>query len=235
MGQMCGRYTLINLAHLVDLFPWIREVPEAPPRYNIAPTQPILTLPNDDQQKLEFFHWGLIPFWAKDPSIGSQMCNARAETLATKNSYKHALRRRRCLIPADGFYEWKPVPQSKTKQPVYIRLRSREPFCFAGLWENWHAPDGSHVRSATIITTEPNELVKPIHNRMPAMLKREDYQRWLEPGEQAEGALMEMLRPYPSEEMELYPISTLVNSAKNEGEELIKPAEPVETPRTLFD
>jgi len=235
IARMCGRYTLINLAHLVDLFPWIREVPEAPPRYNIAPTQPILTLPNDDQNKLDFFVWGLIPFWAKDPSIGSQMCNARAETLATKNSYRHAFRRRRCLIPADGFYEWKHVPGSKVKQPVYIRLKSHELFCFAGLWENWHSPDGSHVCSATIITTEPNELVKPIHNRMPVILEREDYQRWLERGEKDEGELMEMLRPYPSEQMELYPISTLVNSAKNEGEELIKPAQPVEAPRTLFD
>jgi len=235
IGIMCGRYTLVNLAHLVDLFPWIREAPEAPPRYNIAPTQPILSVPNTDNPKLEFFVWGLIPFWAKDPSIGSQMCNARAETLAEKNSYKHALRRRRCLIPADGFYEWKHVPGSKVKQPMYIRMKSGEPFAFAGLWENWNSPDGSQVKSATIITTEPNALVAPIHNRMPVIVRREDYRKWLDPGEKKPeeiGELTALLKPYPAHEMEVYPISTRVNSAKNEGAELIERVDP--GPESLF-
>ena len=230
---MCGRYTLVNLAHLTDLFPWLRDLPpDAPPRYNIAPSQPILTVPNNDQGKFEFFQWGLIPFWAKDPSIGNQMCNARAETLAEKNSYKHAFRRRRCLIPADGFYEWKHIPGSKVKQPVYIRMKSGHPFSFAGLWENWNSPDGSQVRSVTIITTEPNELIEPIHNRMPVIVKPEHYKRWLDPGEKEPEELSGLLGPYPAEEMELYPISTQVNSTKNDGPELIKK---VETgPMSLF-
>src|SRR5205807_3593108 len=132
---MCGRYTLINLAALTDLFPWIRETPDGVPRYNIAPSQPLLAVANDDRARYQQFKWGLVPFWAKDPSIGNQMCNARAESLATKSAYKNALKRRRCLIPADGFYEWKTIPGSKTKQPMYIRLRGGKPFAFAGLWE----------------------------------------------------------------------------------------------------
>ena len=231
---MCGRFTLRAPAERVKREFRLEEAPSVEARYNIAPTQSVLAVRRaSDEREAVTLKWGLIPSWAKDGSMGAKLINARSETVEEKPSFREAFKRRRCIIPADGFYEWQRT--GGRKQPYYFRLKDDRLFGFAGLWENWHAPDGSHVRSATIITTEPNELVKPIHNRMPAMLKREDYQRWLEPGEQAEGALMEMLRPYPSEEMELYPISTLVNSAKNEGEELIKPAEPVETPRTLFD
>jgi putative SOS response-associated peptidase YedK len=232
---MCGRYTLINLAHLTDLFPWIREFPNASPRHNIAPTQPILGLPNSDPNRLELFSWGLIPFWAKDPSIGSQMCNARAETVTEKNSYKHAIRRRRCLIPADGFYEWKHIPRLKTKQPMYIRMKEGKPFAFAGLWEIWNSPDGSEIRSATVITTSPNSIVEPIHNRMPVILKREDYQRWLDPKEQSPEQVQELtalLQAYPASEMEAYPVSNQVNSARNESSDLINPIEI--QPTTLF-
>ncbi len=212
---MCGRYTLINLAHLTDLFPWIREFPEASPRYNIAPTQPILGLPNNDSDHLESFSWGLIPFWAKDPSIGRQMFNARAETITEKNSFKHAFKRRRCLIPADGFYEWKHVPGSRTKQPMYIRMKEGKPFAFAGLWETWSSADGSEIKSATLITTAPNSVVEPIHDRMPVILKAEDYQRWLDPKVQSPEQIQELaslLQPYSATEMEAYAISTQVNS-----------------------
>ncbi|HEX8522107.1 MAG TPA: SOS response-associated peptidase [Tepidisphaeraceae bacterium] len=230
---MCGRYTLINLAYLTDLFPWITEVPEAPPRYNIAPTQPILAVANHDKSHLHPFLWGLIPFWAKDPSIGSQMCNARAETLAEKNSYKHAFKRRRCLIPADGFYEWKHVPGSKTKQPMYIRMKSGKPFAFAGLWETWNSDDGSQLKSCTIITTNPNSLIEPIHNRMPAIIRPEHHERWLDPVEKSPQKLTELLSPHPASEMEVYPISTQVNNVRNESPDLIKRTDPVAT--SLFD
>src|SRR2546430_6638776 len=135
---MCGRYTLIKLSDFTDMFPWIRPADHEPPaRYNIAPTQPIAAVANDGKSKIEFFHWGLIPSWAKDPSIGSRMINARAETLATKPAFRAALKRRRCLIPASGFYEWQKLSDGKTKQPMYIRMKSHKPFAFAGLWEMW--------------------------------------------------------------------------------------------------
>src|SRR5688572_4962487 len=144
---MCGRYTLINLAHLTNLFPWITEPPvDVPARYNIAPSQPILAVGNDKPDHYDFFLWGLIPMWAKDPAIGNKLCNARGETLAEKNTFKHAYRRRRALIPADGFYEWKLNPDGKTKQPMFIRLKDGEPFAFAGLWETWHGPNGDDAR-----------------------------------------------------------------------------------------
>lgn len=227
---MCGRYTLINLAQLSNLFPWIGEAPPAdiPPRYNIAPTQPILAVSNEKPDKFDFFVWGLIPSWAKDPSIGNKLCNARAETLAEKNTFKNAFKRRRCLIPADGFYEWKLNADGKTKQPMYIRLKDGKPFSLAGLWETWHGGGGEEIRSATIITTRPNELMATMHDRMPVMLKSEDQKRWLEGGEGVD----ELLAPYPVDQMEAYPISTRVNSPRNNSPDLITRVEPEKT--TLF-
>ena len=230
---MCGRYTLVNLARLTDLFPWIRDLPDHPARYNVAPTQPILVLPNNHPDRLEFFHWGLIPFWAKDPSIGGKMINARAETLAEKNSYKNALKRRRCLIPADGFYEWQHLPKSKTKQPLYIHMKDGKPFAFAGLWETWNSPDGSQLNSATIITTSPNDLMLPIHNRMPVILKPEHYKLWLDPAEKSPDELTNLLKPYPAGEMDAYPISTAVNNVRNDTPDLIKPSDPSTTQRGM--
>jgi putative SOS response-associated peptidase YedK len=230
---MCGRYTLINLAHLTNLFPWITEPPvDVPARYNIAPTQPILAVGNDKPDQYDFFLWGLIPAWAKDPTIGNKLCNARAETLAEKNTFKNAYRRRRALIPADGFYEWKLNADGKTKQPMFIRLKGGEPFAFAGLWETWHGADGEEIRSATIITTRPNELMSTMHDRMPVILPRDAMQRWLEPGEKMAGELDDLLQPYPAEAMEAYPISKDVNSPKNDGPELTRRVEA--HPTTLF-
>lgn len=230
---MCGRYTLINLAHLTQLFPWITEPPiDVPARYNIAPSQPILAVANDKPTEFDFFVWGLIPAWAKDPSIGNKLCNARGETLAEKNTFKNAYHRRRCLIPADGFYEWKLQADGKTKQPMYIRLKTGEPFALAGLWETWHGPSGAEVRSATIVTTRPNELMATMHDRMPVMLKSADHQRWLDKSKQAAGELDDLLVPYAADEMEAWPISKDVNSPKNDGARLIERVEPVKT--TLF-
>ena len=230
---MCGRYTLINLAHLTQLFPWITEPPvDVPARYNIAPTQPILAVANDKPNDFDFFVWGLIPSWAKDPTIGNKLINARGETLAEKNTFKKAYRRRRLLIPADGFYEWKLERDGKTKQPMYIRLKRGEPFALAGLWESWHGPNGEEVRSATIITTKPNELMATMHDRMPVMLKPQDHMRWLDRAEKPPEELNDLLKPYPSDEMEAYPISKDVNSPRNDGAKLIERVEPVKT--TLF-
>ena len=174
---MCGRFTLtIDPAHLQAAFPWAVIPNDLAPRYNIAPSQPVAVIPNTGDNTLSMYKWGLIPSWSKDPSIGERMINARSETLAEKPSFRNAYRRRRCLILADGFFEWKQSPGMKSKQPIYIRLIDARPFAFAGLWEIWSAPDGSELRTCTIITTQPNSLLESIHNRMPVILNPEDIQ-----------------------------------------------------------
>jgi putative SOS response-associated peptidase YedK len=194
------------------------------PRYNIAPSQPVAVVPNDGQMRLDYYVWGLIPSWSKDPSIGSRLINARGETLAEKPSFRSAFRRRRCLILADGFFEWKQIPGSKIKTPMYIHLKSGQPFAFAGLWESWNSPDGSNVLSCTIITTTPNALMEPIHNRMPVILPASAYTRWLEPGEQDPTTLQALIQPYSPEAMSAYPVSTLVNRPENDVAAVIQPA-----------
>ncbi|HEY7090573.1 MAG TPA: SOS response-associated peptidase [Tepidisphaeraceae bacterium] len=223
---MCGRYTLIRLADFTDMFPWIRppEAPATPSRYNIAPTQPVAVVPNDGRNRVDFFHWGLVPSWAKDPSIGNRMINARVEGLSEKPAFRAALRRRRCLIPASGFYEWKKSPDGKSKTPMYIRMRDHKPFAFAGLWEVWHAPDGLSLRSCVILTCPPNKLLESIHDRMPVILDPDDYQRWLEPAELESDKLAPILRSYPAERMEAFAVGRGVNSPKNESASNIEPA-----------
>ena len=215
---MCGRFTLTaDPAELQEAFEWINfGNAQLSPRYNIAPTQPIAVVANTGTNKLDFFTWGLVPFWAKDPSIGSRMINARSETLAEKPSFKNAFKRRRCLILADGFYEWQKIPGEKNKLPVYIHLKDGHPFAFAGLWEEWNSPDGSQILSATIITTEPNELVMPIHNRMPVILPAPAYEQWLQPGEADPQELNSLLRPFESSQMETYSVSRFVNNPRND-------------------
>ncbi|MBU2611375.1 MAG: SOS response-associated peptidase [Chloroflexi bacterium] len=222
---MCGRFALtVDPADLQDAFPEFSFPGQFAARYNIAPTQPILVLPNDGSSKADFFVWGLIPSWAKDPTIGARMINARAETLAEKPSFRAAYRYRRCMILADGFFEWQAQVGSKVKIPHYIRLKSGRPFAFAGLWEDWHTPDGSQVKSATIITTQPNDLIAHLHNRMPVILPPETYARWLEPAPRQPADLQGLLAPYPTEAMSAYPVSTLVNSPANDRPECIAPA-----------
>jgi putative SOS response-associated peptidase YedK len=179
---------------------------------------------NDGKNKLDFFTWGLVPSWAKDPSIGNRMINARAETLAEKPAFRAALRRRRCLILADGFFEWRQEPDSKRKTPMYIRLQSGKPFALAGLWELWHSADGSDILSCTIITTTPNELMESIHNRMPVILPPEAYTLWLDPAEKKPEEISPLLRPYPAADMTAYPISVMVNDPKNDRPEIVQPA-----------
>jgi len=222
---MCGRFTLtVDADSIQTYFPWLEHVPvQIAPRYNIAPTQPIAVVPNDGKNAVDHFVWGLIPFWAKDPSIGSKMINARGETLAEKNSFKNPFKRRRCLILADGFYEWTKVEGQKAKQPYLIQLEDKSVFAFAGLWEEWNSPEGSQLRSATIITTDPNPLVARLHNRMPVILHPEDYELWLSTEEQPPERLQPLLTAYPAEEMIAYPVSTAVNSPGNDSPELIQP------------
>jgi putative SOS response-associated peptidase YedK len=222
---MCGRFTLTSDPNtLQQAFPEFIVPDQMAPHYNIAPTQPVAVVANDGSRKVDFFVWGLIPFWAKDPKIGNRMINARAETLGEKPSFRTPYRRRRCLILADGFFEWKRPTGAGAKIPYYIRMESGEPFAFAGLWENWQSPDGSEIKSCTIITTEPNDLVRKLHNRMPVILPPKAYDEWLDPEERAPETLDYLLTSFPAVEMMAYPISTLVNSPGNDYPEILQAA-----------
>ncbi|WP_376797184.1 SOS response-associated peptidase [Thermogemmatispora sp.] len=216
---MCGRFTLItDLQTIAEIF-GVSATLEAQPRYNIAPSQEVVAILHEQQRQMAWLRWGLIPSWAKEEAIGNRMINARAETLAERPSFKRLLRTRRCLVVADGFYEWQQTNGSK--RPMYITLRDRSPFAFAGLWDQWSAPDGRSLRTCTIVTTEPNELLAPIHNRMPVILSREACERWLDPRLQETEALLPLLRPYPATEMQARPVSRLVNDPRNEGAALL--------------
>ena len=220
---MCGRFTLsLDPAQLREAFPWLLIPDDFKPRYNIAPTQPVAVIPNTGENKLEFFTWGLIPFWAKDPSIGNQLINARSETISDKPAFRTSFRRRRCLILANGFYEWRLDPESKKKVPYYIYLRSRQAFAFAGLWDIWTHPDGSQLPSCTIITTKPNELLQTIHNRMPVILPAAAYQNWLDPDLENLERATSLLIPYPSAEMAAHVVSKFVNAPQNDSPACIK-------------
>jgi putative SOS response-associated peptidase YedK len=190
------------------------------PRYNIAPSQISPVIAFQSERKMMAAKWGLVPFWAKDPAIGNKLINARAETLAEKPSFKNALAKRRCLIPADGFYEW----QKKNKgpsQPYYVRLNGGGLFAFAGLWELWKNPEGGMLQTFTIITTEPNELIKTIHHRMAVILKPEDEGAWIDP-ENSVNDVLRLLKPYPAEGMEAYMVSRAINSPSTDNEALIE-------------
>ncbi len=220
---MCGRFTLIHDLHSIakTLNAAVPSSLHITPRYNVAPTQDILTVMHDKETHLDMLRWGLIPSWAKDESIGSRMINARAETLNEKASFKRLLHNRRCLIVADGFYEWTQTPGSKGKTPMYITLKDAEPFTFAGLWDSWKNAAGEQIRTCTIITTEPNELMASIHNRMPAILSAEAREAWLDPSNRDDQLLQHLLGAYPASQMQARPVSRLVNDPKHEGAELI--------------
>ena len=219
---MCGRFTLVS--PFVAVAERFRAAAPAGlrPRYNIAPGQDILCVVADGARRIEPMRWGLIPFWAKDPSIGNRLINARAETLAVKPSFRGAFAKRRCLIAADGFYEWRQA--GRRKVPVYVFLKSREPFGFAGLYEVWKAPDGREIRTCTIVTTGANDLVRPIHDRMPVIVPETLEDRWLDPAEKDRGLLESVLMPYPAEAMEAYEVTPAVNNAAHDGPDCILPA-----------
>ncbi len=221
---MCGRFTLtVNPDELQQEFADYQFSTPTAPRFNIAPTQPVLAIPNDGKKTADFLVWGLIPSWAKDPEIGNRLINARGETLAEKPSFRGVYKYKRCLIPADGFYEWKSQPGTKTKIPHYIRLKSHQAFAFAGLWDEWHSKDGSLVRSCTIVTTTPNKLMAGIHNRMPVILAPADYAEWIDPAVRNADSLNHLVKPFSAELMEAYPVSTLVNSPANDRAECVLP------------
>jgi putative SOS response-associated peptidase YedK len=193
------------------------------PRYNIAPSQPVAAIriePDTATRQLVLLRWGLIPSWAKDPKIWHQCINAKAETVAEKPSFRAAFKKRRCLVIATGFYEWQ--VQGRAKQPMWIGLQSKRPFAFAGLWEQWQPPEGEAIESCTILTTEPNELLRSIHNRMPVILSPASYDQWLDPTVQQAEPLKTLLRPYPSEELLAYPVSTLVSNPRHDAPDCLE-------------
>lgn len=222
---MCGRFTLtVDPGNLQDAFENFTFPTQFAPRFNIAPSQPVLAIPNDAKNKADFFIWGLIPSWAKDPSIGNKLINARGETVAEKPSFRGGFKYKRCLILADGFYEWKAQPGTNTKTPYFIHMKNRQPFALAGLWDEWQSPDGGAVRTCTIITTKPNELMSSLHNRMPVILHPNDYDRWLDPTPQTPEKLIRLIKPFPTEGMTAHPVSTLVNKPGNDRPECVVPA-----------
>ena len=217
---MCGRYTLIaDVGDLAQRFEFDGADFSYDPGYNIAPTESVLTFRNVDGREASFMRWGLIPFWAKDPKIGARMINARAETVAEKPAFRNALKKRRCLVLADGYYEWQKTPVGK--RPYRIILNSGEPFAMAGLWETWKDPQGNMVPSYTVITTAANDYLAPIHNRMPVILSREVEGFWLDGSVNDPGVLSSVLTHYDDDDMEAYEVSSLVNSAVNNLPEVI--------------
>jgi len=219
---MCGRFTLVSSFVAVTERFRASAPSNLRPRYNIAPGQEVLCVLRDRETRIEPVRWGLIPSWAKDPSIGNRLINARAETLAEKPSFRKAFAKRRCLIIADGFFEWRPV--GKRKIPVYIFLKSKAPFGIAGLYETWKAPDGKEIRTCTIITTDANDLVRPAHHRMPAILPGDVEDRWLDPGERSCEKLLSLLKPYSASDMAAYDVTPVVNNTAHDAPDCIRPA-----------
>lgn len=227
---MCGRYSITSPTEAIQRVFKIPERPNLPPRYNVAPTQEVPAVrletgeDRDGGRHLAMLRWGLIPFWADDAGIGSRLINARGESAAEKPAFRAAFKRRRCLIVADGFYEWqKPKQKAGRKQPYRIALQDGAPFGFAGLWERWTDPqDGSPVESCTILTTEANALCRPLHDRMPVILHPDGFDTWLDPAVAAADAKA-LLQPYPSDAMTAYPVSPKVNNVANDDPEVIAP------------
>lgn len=219
---MCGRYSLgKNSDELQKDFPDFSVLKQLRARFNVSPGQPIAAWMADPAPRMDLFSWGLVPHWARDPAIGFRMINARAETLMEKPSFKKALQRRRCLIPMDGYYEWLSVGGAEKKQPMHYRKTDGSAFAVAGLWDTWHDKEGGFIMSATIITTRPNTLARKIHHRMPAILREEDYGLWLSSETFGYESLRRMMDPVAADGFEIYPVSTRVNRAGEEGEDLV--------------
>ena len=221
---MCGRFAQrSNPKSLAREFK-VAEVPNVEARYNIAPTQDILgVVESADEREMKFFKWGLIPSWAKDAAMGARLINARSETVEEKPAFREAFKKRRCIIPADGFYEWQRT--GGRKQPFFFHLRDDRPFGFAGLWDKWKSQEGKVIESCTILTTGSNEVLMPIHDRMPVILNPEDYDLWLDEDVRKSDLRQELLRPFPASEMNAYPVSTLVNNTRSQGAELVQQIE----------
>ena len=234
---MCGRFTLVRLADFLDEFPWILPPIAVPDgggdgRYNIAPTQPVAAVLGADgggpgDPRIEFLKWGLVPSWATDPAVGSKMINARAETLGERPAFKRLVGSRRCLIPADGFYEWHAAHPRGGKTAYFVRLKSGRPFALAGLWDTWRDRNTGHdLKTCTIITAEPNAVVAALHTRMAVIVKPDDYRQWLGGGPLSAEQLSAVLSPFPAEAMEAYPVSPAVNNVRADGPHLTLAAGP---------
>ncbi|MBW4618925.1 MAG: SOS response-associated peptidase [Cyanosarcina radialis HA8281-LM2] len=222
---MCGRFTQSHDSEAIAQAFDLKDVPELSPRYNVAPTQMVGTVikpEESEKRQFKMLYWGLIPSWSKDKKMGAKLINARAETVAEKPSFRSAFKRRRCLVVADGFYEWQHL--AGKKQPFYIHLPDKQPFGLAGLWEHWESAEGEIIESCTIITTAANDLMQPIHDRMPVILHPQDYDLWLDPGVQKPELLQPLLSAYPAEQMAAYPVRTLVNKTTHDSPELIETA-----------
>ncbi len=224
---MCGRYRLSRRAEILASYFYAEyEGLDWEARYNIAPTQSVPVIrqdPREPVRRASLMRWGLVPYWAKDVSVGYKMINARAETAAEKPAFKESLQRRRCLIPADGFYEW--PRRVKAKQPFHFGLQDDSLFAFAGLWDRWRAPDGTTLETCTIPTTTPNQLLADVHDRMPAILPPTIYDLWLDPGFRDLAAITAMLKPYDARQMRRHAVSTRVNNVANDDSECSEPTE----------
>jgi putative SOS response-associated peptidase YedK len=233
---MCGRYRLSRRKQIIEEhFDSVSGEEDWIPRYNVAPTQSIPVIrqnPKEPVRELSLMRWGLIPAWAKDSSGAARMINARSETASTKPAFRDALKSRRCLIPADGFYEWK--RDGKTKQPYCFEVGEDELFAFAGLWDRWKESSGNWVKTCSILTTTPNAVTAPVHDRMPVILDRDGYDLWLDPGMQNLAAASDLLKPYDARLMRCFPIGTRINHVANDDEECSRPVEPAETQNRLF-
>ena len=219
---MCGRFSLTSKPRrLRDHFGLAREPEDMVPHYNIAPTQPVLVIPNRTERLLRPARWGLIPHWANDTKLGARLINVRNETLLTREGFRAALERRRCIIPADGFYEWQQRPGGK--QPWHIGMIDESMFALGGIWEYWAVEGHDPVLSCAIIVTDANELIANLHERMPLIIAREDWDRWLDPELTDAAEIEKLLKPFPAEEMRAYPVSTRVNDAKIDDATLVEP------------
>lgn len=219
---MCGRFALKTpTAQLASRFK-LDEVVEVTPRFNISPGTdiPAIRYSPEGKRVMHLLRWGLVPHWAKDPSIGAKLSNARGETVADKPSFREAFKHRRCLVPADGFYEWK--AEGKQKKPYFFSLKSGEPFALGGLWESWRTPDGGILRTCCLITTQPNEIMLPVHDRMPVIVSPDQYEAWLT-GEPDDA--LALVKPYPNGEMQAWAVSKRVSRSGEEGDDLIRPAD----------
>ncbi len=223
---MCGRFVRKSTITIIEDEFDIYEVQWASePSYNVAPSQDVACVIGNGGNRLVKFRWGLVPFWADDPSIGYKMINARAETVAQKKSFARAFKKQRCLVVADGFYEWKKLADGKRKMPMYIHLREDRPFGFAGLYENWKSNDGKILQTCTIITTSANELMAPIHNRMPVIIMPDDRKLWLDTSVQDPDMLLPLLEPFRSAALEAYAVSKKVNSPSYNEPDCIEPVQ----------
>jgi putative SOS response-associated peptidase YedK len=221
---MCGRFTLFEPDKILAREFGISDFPPGSPRYNIAPSQPVAAVraaPAGTGRELALLRWGLIPSWSKDPATGNRLINARAETAREKPSFRNAFRRHRCLIPANGFYEWQ--RRERGKQPYFVRMRDGRLFAFAGLWDRWENPDKDVIETCTILTTTANAILAPIHDRMPVILPAGEYDRWLDPSLKDPGSLAPLLVPFPPEEMLAFPVSPRVNAPSTDDEGCIAP------------